>query len=243
MVTDKDKDIENYAAGLSHADDAQYSRHDAEVLGEYTGCVDAIYPDTFLAKIWKLLQDEVYAFYDTFTPIRIMAVNNLGARLLKSAPKNTEIFSLNNNFICYLASKAILQQTELDWEFNVQFGNIANYFYLPYEAQGGEEIFGSYKYQVIMVNYEKDNDYYKAVDSDKELTELPYYLYCIVRGSKFICPDDVICLTIPDEHNEEFLSFDLAKYGLEIAKDRNKNELIVKDINFKAYIIKPVSSN
>ena len=234
---EKNTRILNYAESLSDEIGAKYSKHDADVLADYSGCVDADYPETFLSKLWALLKDEVYSSYDSFTPVRILAVNNLGAKLMTNAPKNSEVVCLNNNYVCYLASRAILQQQVFDWGEQVTFGSIADYFYLPYDVIDEEEVFNSYKYQIVMVNYEKDNECYKAIDYDKELTALPYYIYCIVRAANFICPEDLICLTLPDEKNKEFLDFDLSKYGLKVVETKLK----ASDVNYKAHIIKPIS--
>src|SRR5580692_11546456 len=168
------EEIIQYAEGLSHASDAIYSEHDAEVLAGYNGCVDSNYSENFIEKIWKELNDKVYSRYDSYSPINVFAPNSIGAKLIKNAPKNSQIYNLSNEIISYLTCKATLQQMQLDWVPRVEYGCIANYFYFHFPIEDDVEVVSSDKYHIVFINYEKGGQYYKAIDRDNILTRLPY---------------------------------------------------------------------
>ena len=222
-----DSQIRNFIKGLNLSEGAKYSEYETKVMSEYNGCADSRYSDLFLTKLWNKLNDIVF-LKESYEPVSVFLTNSLGAKILKYAPKNSEIYAMNNDFYCHIVSKAILQRIKLDWVPNVIFGNIANYFYMEYDK------FISNRYDLIVNTYEDENAYYKSIDNDKS-ADLPYYQYCFVRSILFT--EKYICSIVPNKYAEELKRF---IYGNVINYTDKKLflETTITDADYTAYLLK-----
>lgn len=206
MTTMTDSAIREFIDAMDSDKDAKYSEYHSKILSDYNGCSDSRYSEIFLRKLWDRLIDIVYSQFRDYDLVNVLTVNSIGAKALKFMPKNSMVTALNNDFYCSIASKAILQNIKLDIPPTIEFGSIANYFCFP-------DKFNIAGKQLVITSYETDSEYYKVVDVDKKLTELPYYLYSFVRGTEFLSKNAYICVIVPNNLLRTVKEFNLSAYS------------------------------
>lgn len=215
----RDSEIRDFINTLNNSETAAYTEYETKILSGYNGCSDSKYSDLFLTKLWAKFA-EIYAQHEDFESVSLFLTNSIGSKILKYVPKNTEVVCLNNDFYCYVVSRAILQHTKLDTEPMVSFGSLADYFYMGYDK------FASRKYDIVVNTYEEDNAYYKSIDNGEE-ADLPYFLYCFKRSLLFA--DKYICSIMPNSQTEVFKAF--------LNKIDKVKQTIISDVDYTAFLI------
>jgi hypothetical protein len=175
-------------------DNHNFGEYDINYLGRYTGCIDAFISKRLIDQAWHFLKGkftslELGTDIDNPYPVSVMHTNSGGGYILRYAPKNAVLTAYNNDYYCYVISKALFSKQENRDNFEAVFGDISEYFIGKYH---GDNI----KYDIVFAQPDKESNYYE-IDDDRKYSSLNPFLYYTLRGMFFLKNGGWLCSILP----------------------------------------------